>query len=229
MNWNTTSGLRSMSMAFLFLVAITATGASQGMMVDPFQDAVQEVEAPAVAEADSTADIGYTGVMRVELQRDTDGDGEYETIQTFQDENMIVDQGLNFFECKVAGVSCDLNPAVQTGDYARYISLSIDSDNDEGELSQSDTSLQNEIVNNGGLDRAQGTVTDEGVGYYSVTHTFTATQDFTTEPGIDLTGLHWTGTEGETDLVAQNSFPGVTMLADDKLTVSWVEVSFNRP
>lgn len=225
MSFVDTTQLRSLSVAFLFVAAFAATGVSQGAMPNPLQDA-STVEAPQ--EASTTEGIGYTGVMRMELQRDTNGDGEYETVKSFQDENQIVDQGLNFFECKVAGVSCDLNPAVQQGDYAKYISVAIDSDN-ENSLSQGATSLTNEISNNGGLDRKEGTVVDEGTGYYSVEYTFTATQDFTQEPGIDHTGLHWTGTEGESDLVAQNTFPGVTMLADDKLTVSWVEVSFNRP
>jgi hypothetical protein len=209
----------------MFAVSI---GSVQGLV--DFQGS-EEPAASATAE-----ELGYTGIMRVEHQRDTDGDGDYETVDTYTDENLIVDQGLNFFECKVAGVSCptadvDGDSSQETagaGDLAVYIAISADSDNDNGELAQSDTALQSEITT-GNLSRREGTVTDKGVGFYSTEFTFTASQDFTTEPGVDLTGLHWSGESTAGDLVAQNDFPGVTLLADDKLTVSWVEVSFNRP
>lgn len=221
--------LRTIAASMVMVFAAISLGAAQGVV----DIGSEEAEASPTEQSEK---LGYTGIMRVEHQRDTDGDGELETIDTYQEKNLIVDQGLNFFECKVAGVSCPTadvdgdgnQETAGAGDLATYIAISIDSDNDNGQLSQSDTSLQSEITS-GNLSRRQGTVSDKGVGFYSTEFTFTATSDFTTAPGVDLTGLHWSGQSNAGDLVAENDFPGVTLLADDKLTVSWVEVSFNRP
>lgn len=224
MNVGSTKVLRTLSMTTVILLAFSMVGASQGMIPDMFSAEVPQAESPSQISEEG---VGYTGIMQMEHQRDTDGDGEYETVKTYLDENKITDQGLNFFECKVSGVSCSLSPTVANSDYAQYIAVAEDDDS-ESSISNTATSLPNEITT-GNLSRSQGTVVDEGTGYYSVEYTFTATSDFNSEPGIDHTGLHWTGTSSETDLVAHNTFPAVTMLADDKLTVDWTEVSFNRP
>lgn len=211
----------------------------------------------------------YAGYVSVEHQRDVDGDGEYETVDTYKGHNQIVDQGLDYFAFQASGENPptadfdkDGNGDVETGasagndDKAVYISVS-DAQYDDPTNENTDTfnsagrqSLNGEIQT-GNLSRtganADGTIsssdtrmatvtnTDGNLGQYSVEYTFTATQDFTpgqrtdyTGYGIQWTGLHFSGTPGADDLVAANHFPGVTMLADDKLTISWTEVSFDE-
>jgi hypothetical protein len=251
------------SVAGLFLVAFAVSASGAGMLSNPLDSG----DSAPTAEASESAS-NYAGYVSVEHQRDVDGDGEYETVDTYKGHNQIVNQGLDFFAFQASGENAptadfdsdgdgtvENGASAGNGDKAVYISVSDGQNDGTGgntdTFSNADaTSLNNEIQT-GNLSRtgasssgtevfpnernASVTNTDSNLGQYSVEYTFTATQDFTpssrtdyTGYGIQWTGLHWSGSPGADDLVAANHFPGVTMLADDKLTISWTEVSFDE-
>ena len=94
---------------------------------------------------------------------------------------------------------------------AQFIALSTDTSTP----SASWTAIPNEITT-GGLARAQGTYSDNGVGSWKITKTFTATSSFT---GVQLTGLYYAST-GST-LLAADTFTSVNLNPGDQLTVTW--------
>lgn len=224
----TKAGVGSLSAVLLVTFAVTASGA--GLAVTPLMDG--DGGEPASVDSQSQ----YKGYVQVQHQRDVDNDGEYETVDSYKSHNMVMNQGLSFFECVASGVGCPSasNAGTATGaDTATYISLS-DKDDINGEADDAfDSSADQNLetlpgeITSGGLSRAEGTVANESIGHYSVSNTFTASSDFTGS-AIEWTGLHWSPNIADDDIVAGNHFPGVTMLADDKLTIDWVEVSFNR-
>lgn len=265
---NTNSLLNNFSkIAPILMVAVAITAVGGYQLMDDSSSISDS------SEANLQSPVEYKGVMTLEHERYNEETGEYETIAEYEDENLIVDQGLEFFQCQSAGhdqvrwydeseaddagfewgednidtrysgesyevqlftTAEDANcPEATTAgsatntDNAYYISLSGDDTSPSAGWEQ----LDNEITS-GGLERTRGTVVDEATGHYSVEFTFVAESDFDEEdiPGSDniqTTGLHWSGNNGDDDLVAANSFPGVTMLQGDRLTISWEEVSFS--
>jgi hypothetical protein len=251
------------SVAGLFLVAFAVSASGAGMLSNPLDSG----DSAPTAEASESAS-NYAGYVSVEHQRDVDGDGEYETVDTYKGHNQIVDQGLDYFAFQASGenpptadfdknddgTSDGSSTEAANSNKAVYISVSdaqFDGNGNEQTFNNPTATSLNEEIQTGNLSRtgakADGTIsnpetrkssvtnTDGNLGQYSVEYTFTATQDFTpssrtdyTGYGIQWTGLHWSGSPGADDLVAANHFPGVTMLADDKLTISWTEVSFDE-
>lgn len=70
-----------------------------GVMASDMQTPL--TDSPSEASIDSNP-VEYKGVMTVKHER-LNEDGEYETVNTYRDENLIVDQGLDFFQCQSAG------------------------------------------------------------------------------------------------------------------------------
>lgn len=208
----------TMSIAGVMLVA-AVVGATPGLLQNN-----QQATGPQVSDSIQVNNVPTN--MRVTKWTDLDGDntfkGDSEEIQ-YQEtsHNVITDQGLNSVECAVAGVSCPSATSAGTfspgTDNWDYISVGTGTAPTSGS-----TSLDSEVTGSG-LARTQSTPTDQGTGNFTVSNTFTASADVN---GITSTGLHWSGNNGDDDLIAGNTFDSVDLNDGDKLTITWSEVSF---
>jgi|GEM_PF-1379803 len=125
-------------------------------------------------------------------------------------DNLVVDQGKDYLLELMSGI--DQTGAVPGTDFAKYISLT-----DNATLNSADTVLNQEITT-GGLARAEGICSRNGVGNYSCVVIFNATASFT---GVNGTGLNWNATPGAATLVAENSFTPVNLISGDSLKINY--------
>ncbi len=194
------------------VAAVTVAGAPV-LGVGPFAD-------PAETDVAHTGEVNtgtqYVGDVEITLERDTDNDGTYETIMQEESSNLVLNQGLDFF-AGAGGPDALLPSGASETDDAIHISLSSDGTSP----SASDTKCQSEITS-GGLSRSTGTTITLGTGNYSAWNTFTATSSHNS---VQKTCLNWDSTNDASTAVAMNTFQSVDLLADDKLTVNWTEVS----
>lgn len=168
--------------------------------------------------------FGINQHVTVTHYRDIDNDGELEKVDTLADRerNLLVDQGKNFYQSKIAGTSFPSGADLFSN--ATYIALSNESSPEAG-----DVGLQGEFTS-GGLQRgncraSEGTYINLGVGNYSCSVTFTASSTFN---NVNMTGLMWNGTQGSDSLVAEVGFKSANILDDDQIVANWTEISFTE-
>lgn len=161
-----------------------------------------------VGDSEQPPETGTTLAIRgrvvVEAYHYDEATGTYDLFYREESSNLIVDIGLDWIEDQLGD-----SPA---GDPAKWISLSSDT----GSPAAGWTQIPSEITT-GGLARAAGTYSNQGVGVWDIANTFTATAAHT---DVQLTGLQY-ASSGDGNLMAANTFTPVSLAIDDALTITW--------
>ena len=156
----------------------------------------------SVATFDGTAGADPAGHVSVKAYR------EGVLFYKFEQHNLITGNGSRH-------IRNFLGFANQTNAASIYISLS-----DDGAPSSTWGKLPNEILwaEGTGLNRSTGTPTVVNGTAYQVTYTWTATNPDT----VDVTGLHWSATEGsDSNMIAAAPISSVSLQDNDQLQVTW--------
>lgn len=161
------------------------------------------------SQVDST---DWKGVYTVQIERDTDGDGEREVVYEERKENTLTNNGKNWIRSQISELD-DKSSNGTDDQEAVYISVGNASD-----IVQSDNVVDAEIQCCQ-LSRTQGdSTTAFGDGEFQVQKQFTASISGSGSVIVNTTGLNYNSTGPS--LVSGGSFSNANLLDGDQLTVT---------
>lgn len=170
-------------------------------------ESVGALEMPVInQDYDTGTSVEWHGTLDLFIKED--GSDDWEQV-VYGKPNLLTNGGAD----RLRGF---LNGTVVSGETIANLSLS----DDATAASAAWTELPAEIVANG-LERAEGTMADNGTGAFNITYTWTATAS----QDCQLIGTHW-DTSGDGNLFSALDFAQQTLLVNDQLQAIYsVEIS----
>lgn len=164
---------------------------------------VAGTSAPLTASVQDESMIQIDNVL-VEVERDG------EIFYTCSTHNIVTNIGDEYHEQALTNLTYTSFEGVPI-----YVSVSNTTD----ALSTAWTQIPDEITT-GGLARVEGTYTSLGIGYWKISHEFTASANHT---AVQTMGLNWKTGDTDNCLFATGNFTAVDLegTSGDKITITW--------